>query len=509
MFKRRSPPQVNHSKHIPAATGGFDPSSILSGMKQSHAPVLDNWFPQPDGLETRDGYLTHITAIPSKVDRLHVYADPDGTESLWGTTNDGIYNFTTAGVCPAASIALTNGRTFSTSISTGAGSYMQVCNGTDTIKQYDGAAWSSIAVFGAQATDVYSYIETYRQRIFLARKQSTEIEYLAANSIAGAATNYPLGAIFRKGGYIVALAVWTIDGGIGPEDNLVVLTNKGEVAVFAGNDPATWSLRGVYFAGIPMGDNPTYKHGGDVLIITEGGIIPLSSLLQNAAIERVQTISTQIRPFLIDRAAQFSTAQGWQIIGDPSKPFIAVNLPSTIRQQAVQNLQTGAWCTYTGWNALCFGRRASELYFGDSEGAANEWVVKRITGHSDDNTNIVATALQAYSQWGFGGNKKVEEIKAVFNSTGAFQYNYGISNDFAAQGQTTELNVTTGFTAAIWGTGLWGTATWTGGDVLTYEWQTVPDEYAEFKALYVQVTSRLGAVQYSGATVLFKDGGHF
>lgn len=509
MFKNRSPAQTNTLRNIPAPIGGFDPSSLLAAMKLSHAPVLDNWFPQPDGIETRSGYLTHITAIPKKCDRLHVYASPTGTETLWGTTDDGVYNFTAAGVCPATSIALTNGRTFGTAISTGAGSYLLLCNGTDTIKQYDGAAWTAIAVFGATATSVYSYIETYRQRVFLAKRQSLEIEYLAANSIAGAATNYPLGAIFRKGGFIVALATWTIDGGIGPEDNLCVLTNKGEVAVFAGNDPASWSLRGVYFAGIPMGDNPTYKYGGDILIITESGIVPLSSLIQSAAIDRVATVSTSIRPFLIDRAQQFSAIQGWQIIGDPSKPFLLVNLPSTIRQQAVMNSQTAAWCTFTGWNALAFARKTSELYFSGSDGAANTWKIKRITGHSDDNTYITATGLQAYSQMGYSGNKKVEEIKPYFNSTGAFLYNFGISSDFASAKELTSLNVTAGLTAAVWGTSLWGVATWTGGDLLTADWQAIPDEYANFKALYFQVMTKLGAVSYSSADLLFKSGGHF
>jgi hypothetical protein len=509
MFKKRSPPIQNHSLNIPAPNGGFDPSSMLAAMKQSHAPVLDNWFPQPDGLETRSGYLDHITAIPKKADRLHVYAGLTGAESLWGTTDDGIYNFTAAGVCPAASIALTNGRTFSTAISTGANSYMLVCNGTDTIKQYDGAAWSAIATFGATATSVYSYIETYRQRIYLVLKNSLQIEYLAANSIAGATTQYPMGAIFRKGGYIVALSVWTVDGGIGPEDNLVVFTSKGEVGIFAGNDPATWSLRGVYFAGAPLGDNPCYKYGGDVLLLTETGIIPTTSLIQSASIDRTSTVSTDIRPFLIDRAQQFAAVQGWQIISDPSKPLLMVNLPSTVRQQAVMNAQTQAWCTFTGWNALCFALKSKELYFSASDGTANTWKIKRVTGHSDNGTNITATALQAYSQWGYPGNKKVEEIRGVFNSTGTFLYNFGISNDFVTATQYTSINVGTGTSAAVWGTALFGSAIWTGGDILTAEWQTVPDDYGKFKALYFQVASRLGAVSYSGCDILFKAAGNF
>lgn len=508
MFKRASPVQINIPRHLAAPIGGFDPSSLLSAMPQQNAPVLDNWFSTPDGLVTRDGYATHITAIPKKVDRLHVYAAPSGGESLWGSTNDGIYNFTGAGACPAASIVLTNGKSFSTAISTGAGNYMLVVNGTDTLKQYDGTTWTSIATLGT-VTSLYSYIETYRQRIFFAKRASLEIEYLAANSIGGTATNYPLGALFRKGGYIVALAVWTIDGGVGPEDNLAVLTNKGEIGVFAGNDPATWSLRGVYFAGIPMGDNPTFKYGGDILIITETGIVAMSALVQSAAIDRTTKISDRVRPFLVDSATSSAANQGWQIIGHPSQPALLVNIPSATRQQAVMHSQSLAWSTYTGWNALCFARKGAELYFGGSDGATNTWKVKRVTGFADDGTTITATMLQAYTQMGYAGNKKIEEIKPYFESGTAFTYNGGVSADFQNAREYSTITLSNGLTAAIWGTSLFGAATWGGGSQTFSDWQTVPDEYSNWKGLYLQTMSRLGKVTYIGSDILYKNAGHF
>lgn len=509
MFKTRSPAQVNREQHVPAPIGGFNPSTLLSAMRANNAPLLDNYFAAPDGLITRPGYVTHITAVPKKVDRLHVYSAPDGGETLFGTTDDGIYDFTAAGVCPAASIALTSGPTISTAISTGAGSYLIVVNGVDTLKKFDGSSWASIATLGT-ATESYSYVETFRQRIFFAVRSSTDIEYLASNSITGTATNYPLGALFRKGGYIVALAVWTIDGGVGPEDNLCVLTNKGEIAVFAGNDPTTWNLRGVYFCGIPLGDNPTYKYGGDVLIITETGIVTMSSLIQSASIDRTVKVSDEIRPFLVGRAASYKAQQGWQIISNPADPSLIINIPSAVRQQAVMHSQNFSWSTFTGWNALCLIRRGSEMYFGDSVGATNTWKVKRVTGAADDGTNITATMLQAYQQLGYAGEKKVELVKSYFIASGAFLYNAGISNDFATVVELTQANNTLGFNTALWGTAIWGTAQWGGGgENIVADWQTVPDEYANWKALYIQTVSRLGRVRYIGSEILFKKGGHF
>lgn len=510
MFLNPRAPVQNSFRNLPAPQGGFTTSQPLMGMNPKTAVVLENFFPLEDGIETRDGYVSHITAIPLQADRLHVYRGSAGIESLWGTTAGGVYNFTAAGACPAASIALTNGKTITTAISTGAGSYMLLANGVDTIKQFDGTTWTSIATFGATATSVYNYLETYRQRIFLVKKNSLEIEYLAANSITGAATNYPLGALFRLGGYIVAIAVWTIDGGIGPEDNLVVMTNAGEVAVFAGNDPATWALRGVYFAGRPLGETPCYKYGGDVLLITESGVIAMTSLIQTASIDRTSILSQNIRQYLIGQAANGFSGQGWQLINDPFKPFLLLNMPTTpVRMQAVMNSQTQAWTTYSGWNALYFARMGGQLYFSDSGGTAGTWTVRRVFGGADLGNNITATMLQAFNAFDFGGEKQIQEVKPYFEAGASFNFNAGVASDFATAKEYTSQAVNTGSTAAVWGIAIWGAAVWTGQDQITNDWITVPDEYTVWKGLYLQITTRLSVIKYLGADLLMKKGGNF
>lgn len=510
MFKQPTSRKVNSFRNLSAPVAGFDASSPLPMMRPNNAVILENYLAKPDGLVTRDGYTTHITAIPLQVDRLLVYAAPSGGESLWGCTAGGIYNFTTAGVCPAASIALTDGKIVSTAIATGAGNYLLGVNGVDTLKLYDGAAWSSVALLGVTSTVIYSYIETYRQRIYLVKRNSLEIEYLAANAIAGAPTNYPLGALFRLGGKIIALSVWTVDGGVGPEDNLCVMTNKGEVAVFAGSDPATWSLRGVYFAGEPLGLTPMYKYGGDVLLLTVSGIIPMTSLIQTASIDRTITVTSQIRPYLVASASAYSSLQGWQIISDPIKPFLLVNIPGTpVRMQAVMESQSGAWSTYTGFNAIHWARAGNEMYFSGSDGVAGAHKVKRVTGYADDGANITATILQAYNSLGYGGNKKIEEIRPYFEADGSFLYNAGISNDFQNAKEYSQVQVGTGLTAGIWGTSLWGAALWAGSANISNDWIGVPDEYSMWKALYIQTVSRLGAVRYLGTDYLMNRGGHF
>lgn len=504
MFINAPAPVKNEPATVPAPNQGLNAITPLMSMRPTNAVALENWIPVPGGLESRDGYIDHVTAFTHNVDRLHVYNSSVGAESLWATTVSGVYAATTAGTMPAASIALTYGFTVSTAISTGAGNYLLMVNGVDTLKQYDGTAWTSIALFGATATSIYDYIETYRQRIFLAKKNSLEIEYLAANSVAGAATNYPLGAIFRQGGYIIALGTWTIDGGIGPEDNLAVLTNKGEVAVFAGSDPATWSLKGVYYIGQPIGRTPFFKYGGDILIITATGIFPLSQVVQTASIDRTRRVSQDIQPLLAAAATSFGTVAGWQLVAQPNFPFILLNIPSTpLARQAVMHGQTQAWTFFSGWQATCFALMNKELYYG----TANS--VCRVTGVSDNGTNITCTMLQAPQRFGYQRNKLLELVKPYFSTTGQFNYSLGIAPNFLDPKEITNINLASGLPTSLWGSGVWGTAIWTGAVSEIQDWQTVPDEYSLWKSLYVQVVSNSAKITYIGADVRLTLGGDF
>ena len=507
MFKKRRGSVQNIPYNLSAPIGGLDAASALMKMPEGNCVILENWLPQPDGLEIRPGYVAHRTGFPNTVERLHVYAAANGGESLWATTNAGVYNATLAGAVGAPVIALTEGKTISTMIATGAGSFMLMVNGVDTLKQYDGTTWSSVATLGAVSTVEYSYVETYRQRIYLVRRNSLTIEYLAVNSISGVPTAFPLGAIFRQGGQIVAIGTWTIDGGVGPEDQLAVITNKGEVAVFAGSDPASaanWSFRGVYFIGRPLGDMCLFKYGGDLLVLTENGVYPLSSALQASAIERNQAITGEIRQIFSVAAQSFSGNQGWQIISDPIIPYLVVNIPSTpVRKQAVMHSQTGAWTLFSGWEAWCFARMGNELYFGTAN------AVNRVNGLSDAGSNIVATMLQAYSRLRYPRNKQIKLAKPYITSNGGFSYTMGIVPDFQENSDSTTITPQNALNAALWGTGLFGTAVWTGATDIAQDWQSVPDNYSIWKAFYLQVSSNNSKINYYGTDFLLSPGGNF
>jgi hypothetical protein len=491
--------------NLPAPVSGIDAYSALMGVAQSHALVLENWFPRTDALITRPGYVAHVTGFPNPVRRLHAYASQSGAESLFATTDIGIYNTTTAGAVGSAVMTLTNGYTISTSINTGSGySYFFLVNGVDTLKQFDGTTWTSVATLGSTATSSYSYIEVYRQRLFFIKKNSLELEYLPSNSISGTPVNYPMGAYFRQGGYLVAMIPWTIDGGAGPDDHFVVISSKGEVAVFVGPDPAIWSFIGTYFIGRPLGAKSLTKYGGDVLILTETGVTPLSKAVQSTSIDRAQAFTQNIRSVFNAAAQSFSGLPGWEIIVDPIAPQVVVNIPATpVKKQAVMHSQTGAWALYSGWDANCFARVSTELYFGSAT------AVYRVNGNSDLGANITCTMLQAPSRLQYGQNKRVQLIRPYLSTTGGYAYNMGVATNFSDPREKTYFQKGTATPASVWGTGVFGTAVWSGGNDLAVDWQTVPDVHGLWKSLYLQVVTNNGRVTYYGSDIVHTPGGRF
>ena len=510
MFKQKAAVRQNRPYHLIAPLGGINALSPFFAMKENQALAMENFFPSAEGLRLRPGYLSHALTT-GQPERLWVYSTPSGSDRLFATTPSGIYNVTTGGGATTLLVALTEGETSSASISTGAGSYMLIANGVDTVKSYDGTTWSSVATFGALASETLSYVETYRQRVYFVKRNSLELEYLGANSVSGATTNYPLGAIFRRGGYIVALATWTLDSGSGPDDQLAVLTSQGEVAVFSGSlpsDATLWSERGVFYVGKPLGKNPLYKWGGDLLILTENGVLPLSSVIQSTALIRTSAVSNLITPLINKAAELFRDNKGWQLIADPQAPYLLVNIPSTpVRKQFVMNLETKAWSVFSGWDAVAFARMGSLMYFSESTGR-----IRKITGTYDGavggNYPIRGSFVQAPSQFDTPYNKKVELIRPYMQQNGDYRGTLGFGSQLKTPLEYTDFSgrwSQGSLIPPIWGTAFWGIAGWVGASdsEVSDDWLTPPDTYGTWKSLHFAIQGHTANVSYHGSDIRF------
>lgn len=107
--------------------------------------------------------------------------------------------------------------------------------------------------------------------------------YTAVNATAGVLTAFPLKNLVQRGGYIVCITSLTMDGGAGVDDLLAVIFSTGEVLVYQGSDPSSatdWELVGRFQAPPPIHCGAVARMGGDVLMLTRKGLLPLQQYIK-------------------------------------------------------------------------------------------------------------------------------------------------------------------------------------------------------------------------------------
>jgi hypothetical protein len=261
---------------LPSPVGGWNARDSLANMAPTDAVQLDNYFPGVSNVVLRGGYTKHATGFPDDVETLMTYSGGTADE-LWAVSDGKFYNATSAGAIGAAAVSgLTNSKWEYTNVTTAGGNYLYAANGTNTPYLYNGSSWTSItgssspAITGVTTTTLNSPT-LFKNRVWFIQKNTLKAWYLPTSSVGGAAQVLDLSSIARLGGVLVSMASWTIDAGYGVDDNLVFVTDKGEVIVYRGTDPSsasTWALIGVWIVGAPIGTRSLMKYGGDLLVIT-------------------------------------------------------------------------------------------------------------------------------------------------------------------------------------------------------------------------------------------------
>ena len=104
-------------------------------------------------------------------------------------------------------------------------------------------------------SNTFVNVNLFKNRLYFCVNNSLSFWYLDVNSISGTATEFPLGSVFRNGGYIQAMGTWTLDAGYGVDDFAVYVTSMGEIVVYKGADPNTidtWAMVGLWQMGPVM-----------------------------------------------------------------------------------------------------------------------------------------------------------------------------------------------------------------------------------------------------------------
>lgn len=512
--KGASRQSVSVMKTYAAPVGGWNARDALASMKPTDAIELQNWFPRPSYLEFRGGHSSHATGMTGNGKTLMPYNTLTGTNQLFCATSAGIYTVTSAGAVGASVLARTNGKHQHERFGDGTNNWLIAVNGVDKPAYYDGTTWTAVTQatspaltgYTGNAVEDFISVNVFKGRLFFIPKQSLSFWYLASGAAGGALTRFDLSGEFRQGGYLLAMATWTRDGGSGVDDFAVFFSSEGEAVVYQGTNPGsanTWAKVGSYVIGRPLGRRCVIQYGGECVVITENGTFPLSALLQSGD-ERAQfALSYKIQNAFTDAAKNYGTVFGWRAIAFPKQDALIVNVPHVedgVHQQYVMNTITKSWCRFTEWDAEDFAIMGGELYF-----VKGTVVYKAWTGTTDNGDSIEFYAKQAFQDFGYTQQKHVKLFMPFLVTTGNISYGADIDVDF--KDEPINGTVTYATTArGVWDTSLWDRGYWATSSESVRQWSSPSEWQGRWIAGKIKIVSNLTTAQWMGASLLYELG---
>ena len=365
-------------------------------------------------------------------------------------------------------------------------------------------------ILGITGVDSSTFINVnlFKNRLWFTQKDTMKIWYLPVNSVGGVAEAIDFGGIARNGGYLQAMGTWTLDAGQGADDYAVFVTSMGEVMVYNGTDPTTadtWALKGVWQLGQIFARRCFFKWQGDLLLLTQDGLVPLASALQSSRLDPRVNLTDKIYWAVAQAASAYSSQFGWQINYFAAENMLILNIPSESGfDQYVMHGITKAWAKFTGINASCFEVHNDRMYFG-----GNGFVGKYYDTFADNNTNIIASVQQAYSYFDSRGQlKRYTMIRPIFLTSGGIPTIVaGVNIDFDTQNITgaVTFNPAT-VVAGVWDVSNWDDASWGGGLQVSKVWQGVTGiGYAA--GVYMKVASQRIEVRWASTDYVMERGG--
>lgn len=460
---------------------------IRSGTRINSDPrgcaVLENFVPTAEGARLRGGSIKRAD-LGASVESLFTYQS-GSSEVLFAATDSGIFNATDVvdpdEEEPPVVSSLTSGDWSSVQFATPGGQFCCIVNGADDYHVFNGSSWAAIdaestpALTNVAGSDL-SFVWSHKRRLWFVEGSTLSAWYLPVNSIAGAAVEFPLDGVFSLGGSLLFGGTWSQDSGDGLDDLMVFVTTEGQIAVYQGTDPSdanAWALVGVYRIGRPLNKNAWFRAGGDLVILTEDGIVPVSEALRkDRAALQAAAITAPIEDLWQEAIASRASAFRFSVVLWSTKTSLYIGIPeigggTTV---LVANTRTGAWATVTGWPARCFIVFRDRLYFGTADGLVVEG---DITG-ADMGAPYAGRYVPNFQEFGSSSDKIALHAKIIFRAAeDATPALVGFSNyqvgEFPVENESADIEGNT------WGTGIWGEAQWGVGAarITQTDWQGV------------------------------------
>ena len=326
----------------------------------------------------------------------------------------------------------------------------------------DGTSWitgppESSVVNGHNLT----YVWKYRGHLYFIEGGTMNAWYLPINAVGGTLQMIPLAGAATKGGKLLAGFTWSLDAGDGIDDKCVFMTDQGELLIFTGSDPSTianWRQEGRYQTSVPLGMNAHIAVGGDVMIATVDGIIPISASITKDSMQlELAAITRAIKPMWRDMVNARRTYP-WTLCKFDEYGGMFVTYPGGNAGSwycGVVNIATGAWARYVGWDAMCFCRLRSDMFFGTQTGKIMQ---ADRTGY-DDGVPYIATMVGGWEMFSSQSSTLVwRQSRAAFSARAGepFQPQLSCTTDYVIVIPTPPSAAPDPGVPDVWGQGLWG-----------------------------------------------------
>ena len=501
-------PASNKVSTVPAPTGGLNARDSLANMPETDALVLVNFWPQPYGCQVRPGYEEWVTGLPGTPGTLATWADVTGTSKLFawaGTdaTDYGIYDVSTKmapGDPPLVPVVtgLSNARWETIQTVNDGGANLIAVNAVDAALIYNATGVHTVLYdavpmppvpvaytwYGLDSSTV-AQLTSHQGRLWATVKDSAVGWYLGVDQLYGQWAPFDFGALFSAGGSIAFMATWTIDDGNGAEDHLIIMSTRGQVAVYGGSDPSTistWELVGLYFIGEPVkGRRGYYKVGGDMLLLTQRGLVSMTGLLVSTKVNEASTglRSEKVQLLISALVSEVNDLVDWELYLNASNNLFLINIPSSVlggNRQLACNVVTDAspWAFFADVDASTWATFNNEPFFADYQGRIHKFWVGNVDEVNLAGTSSRAIKSQVQQAYSYMGNpamqKQVGMYRPNFIVGGNLTYNSKIEYDFSVRPVAAPSDIYQVPYGGVWDTSKWDESRWGGGVFADRQW---------------------------------------
>jgi hypothetical protein len=431
---------------IPAPVGGLNTAAAGLALPPGDCPYVRNLSAAENGLRSRFGSREWTLSMDGAGDeevRTVVPVLGSGSPKLYAATSLGLYDATVATDTPDRPVDwpspgnLAGWGSWTNMVSAAGVHTTFYADEENGLYRYSeaGGTWEQVAfgsapgeIDGVDPGDIV-FVRVFAGSLWLVPHDSASAWYLPAGQITGTAVEFPMGVKMPHGGTLVGLWDWTYDGGSGMDDALVAIGSGGDVLVYQGTDPndaSTFGLKGVWYMGPPpAGRRIASSYGGDLLLITRQGVVPMSRLVVGIPDARAESLTFKVSNLINTLMQERGNYRGWQIVQHPEDNALILLVPKQPGGSFLQLVQSPAskgWFIWNGLSMVCAEAFDKQLYFGDDAGRVliNTAYIDEVSLNDPNAFQPVEWSLvTAASEYGAPRQKQVGLIRPVVLTDGA------------------------------------------------------------------------------------------